>query len=96
VNNFYGDQASSPASTDFASAEASAGDAVPDPRDDVADDDSDRDQDDEDADIHQQQRGGRRLRRFLSVLAEILGGPRRGAGRGSKGREKTVWALVGS
>jgi len=37
VNNFYGDQASSPASTDFANAEASSGDsAAQDTRDDLA------------------------------------------------------------
>jgi len=52
VNNFYGNQAGSPASTDFANAEASAGDAaVPDTRDDVADDDSSQDQSDEDFDV---------------------------------------------
>jgi len=37
VNNFYGDQAGSPASTDFANAEASSGDsAAQDTRDDLA------------------------------------------------------------
>jgi len=54
VNNFYGDQASSPASTDFANAEASLGDAaVQDTRDDltIADDDSDRDVSDQEVDI---------------------------------------------
>ena len=54
VNNFYGDQASSPASTDFANAEASSGDsAAQDTRDDltVADDDSGQDVSDQDFDI---------------------------------------------
>jgi hypothetical protein len=52
VNNFYGDQASSPASTGFANAEASAGDAaVPDTRDDVADDGAGQDQSDQDFDV---------------------------------------------
>jgi uncharacterized protein len=54
VNNFYGDQASSPASTDFANAEASSGDsAAQDPRDDltVADDDSGQDVSDQDFDV---------------------------------------------
>ena len=54
VNNFYGDQASSPASTDFANAEASSGDsAAQDTRDDptVADDDSGQDVSDQDFDV---------------------------------------------
>ena len=54
VNNFYGDQASAPASTDFANAEASSGDAAAqDTRDDltVADDDLDRDVSDQDFDV---------------------------------------------
>jgi len=51
VNNFYGDQASSPASTDFANAEASSGDsAAQDTRDDltVAHDDWGQDVSDQD------------------------------------------------
>ena len=54
VNNFYGDQTSSPASTDFANAEASSGDsAAQDTRDDltVADDDLDWDVSDQDLDV---------------------------------------------
>jgi hypothetical protein len=54
VNNFYGDQASSPASSDFANAEASSGDSdAQDLRDDltVADDDLDRDVSDQDSDV---------------------------------------------
>jgi hypothetical protein len=54
VNNFYGDQASAPASTDFANAEASSGDfAAQDTRDDLtaADDDLDRDVSDQDFDV---------------------------------------------
>jgi hypothetical protein len=54
VNNFYGDQASSPASTDFANAEASSGDsAAQDTRDDltVADDDLGWDVSDQDFDV---------------------------------------------
>ena len=54
VNNFYGDQASSPASTDFANAEASSGDsAVQDTRDDrtVAHDDWGQDVSDQDLDV---------------------------------------------
>jgi hypothetical protein len=54
VNNFYGDQASSPASTDFANAEASSDDsAAQDMRDDLtaADDDSGRDVSDQDFDV---------------------------------------------
>ena len=54
VNNYYGDQASSPAPTDFADAEASSGDpATQDMSDDptVADDDSDRDGSDQDFDV---------------------------------------------
>jgi hypothetical protein len=54
VNNFYGDQASSPASTDFANAEASPDDsAAQDTRDDltVADDDLDWDVSDQDFDV---------------------------------------------
>jgi hypothetical protein len=54
VNNFYGDQPSSPASTDFANAEPSSGDsAAQDPRDDltVADDDSIQDVSDQDFDV---------------------------------------------
>jgi hypothetical protein len=54
VNNFYGDQASSPASTDFANAEASSGDsAAQDTRDDltVAHDDWGQDVSDQDLDV---------------------------------------------
>jgi hypothetical protein len=54
VNNFYGDQASSPASTDFANAEASPDDsAAQDTRDDltVADDDSGQDVSEQDFDV---------------------------------------------
>jgi uncharacterized protein len=54
VNNFYGDQASSPASADSADAEASSGDpATQDVSDDppVADDDLDRDGSDQDFDV---------------------------------------------
>jgi uncharacterized protein len=54
VNNFYGDQASSPASTDFANAEASSGDsAAQDTRDDltVAHDDWGQDVSDQDFDV---------------------------------------------
>jgi len=54
VNNFYGDQASSPASTAFANVEASLGDAaVQDTRNDltIADDDADRDVSDQEVDI---------------------------------------------
>jgi uncharacterized protein len=53
VNNYYGDQASSPTSTDFANAEASSGDSdAQDTRDDLtaADDDSDRDVSEQDFD----------------------------------------------
>jgi uncharacterized protein len=54
VNNFYGDQASSPASTDFANAEASSGDsAAQDTRDDltVAHDNWGQDVSDQDLDV---------------------------------------------
>src|SRR5438128_669968 len=54
VNNFYGDQASPPASTDFANAEASSGDsAAQDTRDDltVAHDDWGQDVSDQDLDV---------------------------------------------
>src|SRR6266446_1159566 len=54
VNNFYGDQASSPASTDFANAEASSGDsAAQDTRDDltVAHDNWGQDVSDQDFDV---------------------------------------------
>ena len=54
VNNFYGDQANSPASTDFPNSESSSGDsAAQDTRDDltVADDDSGRDVSDQDFDV---------------------------------------------
>ena len=54
VNNFYGDQASSPASTDFANAEASSGDsAAQDTRDDltVAHDDWGQDVSDQALDV---------------------------------------------
>jgi uncharacterized protein len=54
VNNFYGDQAISPASTDFANAEASSGDsAAQDTRDDltVAHDDWGQDVSDQDLDV---------------------------------------------